>query len=69
MNDSNKIRVTLCHFPVNSISLFPAIKEVFDRLVSELVIGVSVLRSDLSSDKTDLRRQFAHIPLQAKAVF
>jgi hypothetical protein len=69
MNNSNKIWVTLCHFPVNSISLFPASEEVLGRLVSALVIEVSVLRSGLSSDKTDLRRQFAHIPLQAKAVF
>ncbi len=32
-------------------------------------MAASILRSGLSSDKTDLRRQFAHSPLQAKVVF
>ena len=59
----------MCHFPVNSISLFPSNAEVFDRLISEVFIADSVLRSGLSSDKTDLRRQFSHTPLHVKAVF
>jgi hypothetical protein len=32
-------------------------------------IAASILRSGLSSDEADLRRQFAHNPLQAKAGF
>jgi hypothetical protein len=35
----------------------------------ELDIAASVLSSGLSSDKADLRWQFAHGPLQAKAGF
>jgi hypothetical protein len=34
-----------------------------------LDIAASILCSCLSPDKADLRRQFAHSPLQAKAVF
>jgi hypothetical protein len=35
----------------------------------ELDIAASILCSGLSSDKADLRWQFAHSPLQAKAGF
>jgi len=35
----------------------------------ELDIAASILCSGLSFDKADLRRQFAHIPLQEKAGF
>jgi hypothetical protein len=37
--------------------------------MTELDNAVSILRSGLSSDEADLRRQFAHNPLQAKAGF
>ncbi|HLA57675.1 MAG TPA: hypothetical protein VK622_02885 [Puia sp.] len=64
-----KTNEDLSHFPTNSITFFPARADVFDCLITELVIAASIMRSGLSSDKADFRRQFAHNPLQAKAGF
>jgi hypothetical protein len=43
--------------------------QIGGNILTGLVNTVSILRSGISSGEADLRRQFAHNPLQAKVGF